>query len=123
MRSGLLSAVWHDLVAERSWSADASRTNVYAIASLWISLRILGSARLRRCPTRRSSRDGRFDGVAGSYLGQTAARLRELFRYAEAVPCVLVLDGVDALARRRGNRHLEIVACPTSSWTAFSATA
>jgi ATPase family associated with various cellular activities (AAA) len=45
----------------------------------------------------------RFDGVVGSYLGQTAARLRELFRYAEAVPCVLVLDEVDALAQRRGN--------------------
>lgn len=45
----------------------------------------------------------RFDGVVGSYLGQTAARLRELFRYAETVPSVLVLDEVDALAQRRGN--------------------
>ncbi|HEX3905193.1 MAG TPA: ATP-binding protein [Polyangia bacterium] len=45
----------------------------------------------------------RFDGVVGSYLGQTAARLRELFRYAEAVPSVLVLDEIDALAQRRGN--------------------
>ena len=34
----------------------------------------------------------RFDGVVGSYLGQTAARLRELFRYAETVPSVIVLD-------------------------------
>jgi Cdc6-like AAA superfamily ATPase len=45
----------------------------------------------------------RFDGVVGSYLGQTAARLRELFRYAEMVPSVLVLDEIDALAQRRGN--------------------
>jgi SpoVK/Ycf46/Vps4 family AAA+-type ATPase len=45
----------------------------------------------------------RFDGVVGSYLGQTAARLRELFRYAEAFPSVLVLDEIDALAQRRGN--------------------
>jgi SpoVK/Ycf46/Vps4 family AAA+-type ATPase len=45
----------------------------------------------------------RFDGVVGSYLGQTAARLRELFRYAEAVPSVLVIDEIDALAQRRGN--------------------
>ena len=45
----------------------------------------------------------RFDGVVGSYLGQTAARLRELFRYAESVPSVLVLDEIDALAQRRGN--------------------
>ena len=45
----------------------------------------------------------RFDGVVGSYLGQTAARLRELFRYAEATPSVLVLDEIDALAQSRGN--------------------
>lgn len=45
----------------------------------------------------------RFDGVVGSYLGQTAARLRELFRYAETVPSVLVIDEIDALAQRRGN--------------------
>jgi SpoVK/Ycf46/Vps4 family AAA+-type ATPase len=45
----------------------------------------------------------RFDGVVGSYLGQTASRLRELFRYAEAFPSVLVLDEIDALAQRRGN--------------------
>jgi SpoVK/Ycf46/Vps4 family AAA+-type ATPase len=45
----------------------------------------------------------RFDGVVGSYLGQTAARLRELFRYAEAVPSVLVIDEIDALAQRRGS--------------------
>jgi len=45
----------------------------------------------------------RFDGVVGSYLGQTAARLRQLFRYAEAVPSVLVLDEIDALAQRRGS--------------------
>jgi SpoVK/Ycf46/Vps4 family AAA+-type ATPase len=45
----------------------------------------------------------RFDGVVGSYLGQTAARLRELFRYAENAPSVLVLDEIDALAQRRGN--------------------
>ncbi len=45
----------------------------------------------------------RFDGVVGSYLGQTATRLRQLFRHAEAVPSVLVLDEIDALAQRRGN--------------------
>ena len=45
----------------------------------------------------------KFDSVVGAYLGQTAARLRELFRYAEAVPCVLVIDEIDAVAQRRGN--------------------
>ena len=45
----------------------------------------------------------RFDAVVGAYLGQTAAQLREVFAYAEAVPSVLVIDEIDALAQRRGN--------------------
>lgn len=45
----------------------------------------------------------RFDAIVGAYLGQTAAQLREVFAHAEAVPSVLVLDEIDALAQRRGN--------------------
>jgi hypothetical protein len=45
----------------------------------------------------------RFDGVIGAYLGQTAIHLRELFRFAEITPCVLIFDEVDALGKRRGN--------------------
>jgi SpoVK/Ycf46/Vps4 family AAA+-type ATPase len=45
----------------------------------------------------------RFDAIVGAYLGQTALRIRELFRFAEAIPSVLVLDEVDALGRARGN--------------------
>ncbi len=45
----------------------------------------------------------RFDGVIGAYLGQTAIHLRELFRFAERTPCVLMFDEVDALGKRRGN--------------------
>jgi len=45
----------------------------------------------------------RFDAVIGAYLGQTALHLRELFRFAEQTPCVLVFDEVDALAKKRGN--------------------
>jgi SpoVK/Ycf46/Vps4 family AAA+-type ATPase len=45
----------------------------------------------------------RFDAIVGAYLGQTAAQLREVFAYTEAVPSVLVLDEIDALAQRRGN--------------------
>jgi len=45
----------------------------------------------------------RFDGVIGAYLGQTAINLRELFRFTEHTPCVLVFDEVDALGKRRGN--------------------
>ena len=44
----------------------------------------------------------RFDGVIGAYLGQTAIHLRELFRFAERNPCVLMIDEVDALGKTRG---------------------
>ena len=44
----------------------------------------------------------RFDALVGSYLGQTALRLREVFRFAAENPCVLLFDEVDALAKRRG---------------------
>ncbi|MBN1605990.1 MAG: AAA family ATPase [Polyangiaceae bacterium] len=43
------------------------------------------------------------DAVMGAFLGQTALRVRELFRFAEAAPSVLLLDEVDALGRERGN--------------------
>ncbi len=45
----------------------------------------------------------RFDAVIGSYLGQTAIHLRQLFHFAETTPCVLLLDELDALGKRRGN--------------------
>jgi SpoVK/Ycf46/Vps4 family AAA+-type ATPase len=45
----------------------------------------------------------RFDAVVGAYLGQTALHLRELFRFAETTPCVLLIDEVDALGKKRGN--------------------
>ncbi len=45
----------------------------------------------------------RFDSLIGAYLGQTALRLREVFRYAAENPCVLLFDEVDALAKRRGS--------------------
>src|SRR5262249_17302873 len=45
----------------------------------------------------------RFDSVIGAYLGQTAIHLRQLFHFAETTPCVLLLDELDALGKRRGN--------------------
>lgn len=44
----------------------------------------------------------RFDTLVGSYLGQTSLRLREVFRFAELRPCVLLIDEIDAIGRRRG---------------------
>ena len=45
----------------------------------------------------------RFDSVIGAYLGQTAIHLRQLFHFTETTPCVLLLDELDALGKRRGN--------------------
>ncbi len=45
----------------------------------------------------------RFDAVIGAFLGQTAIHLRQLFHFAESTPCVLLLDELDALGKKRGN--------------------
>ena len=44
----------------------------------------------------------RFDVLVGAYLGQTAMRVHEVFRYAETHPCILLIDEIDAVGRRRG---------------------
>lgn len=44
----------------------------------------------------------RFDSLVGSYLGQTSSRLREVFRFAESRPSVIVIDEIDAVGRQRG---------------------
>lgn len=45
----------------------------------------------------------RFDAVIGAYLGQTAIQLRQVFQFVERTPCVLLLDELDALGKRRGS--------------------
>lgn len=45
----------------------------------------------------------RFDAVIGAFLGQTAIHLRQLFHFAETTACILLLDELDALGKRRGN--------------------
>lgn len=45
----------------------------------------------------------RFDAIVGAFLGQTAQRLRQLFEFASFTPCVLLIDEIDALGKRRGN--------------------
>jgi AAA+ superfamily predicted ATPase len=45
----------------------------------------------------------RFDAIIGAYLGQTAIHLRQLFHFTETNPCVLLLDELDALGKRRGS--------------------
>lgn len=45
----------------------------------------------------------RFDAVIGSFLGQTAIHLREIFRFISSTPCVLLFDEIDALGKQRGS--------------------
>lgn len=45
----------------------------------------------------------RFDEIIGAYLGQTASKLREIFSFIENTKCVLLLDEIDAIGRRRGD--------------------
>lgn len=47
----------------------------------------------------------RYDTVVDSYLGETASRLKRVFDFARATPCVLFLDEFDALGKERGDIH------------------
>ena len=46
----------------------------------------------------------RFDSLIGAYLGQTATHLREVFQFAARTACVVLLDEIDVLGKRRGNQ-------------------
>ena len=47
----------------------------------------------------------RLDGVISSYLGSTAKNIRQLFDFAQRVPCILFLDEFDAIAKIRDDEH------------------
>jgi AAA+ superfamily predicted ATPase len=47
----------------------------------------------------------RYDGIIGSYLGETAARLSKLFDYAKTRECVLFFDEFETLGKERGDIH------------------
>jgi SpoVK/Ycf46/Vps4 family AAA+-type ATPase len=47
----------------------------------------------------------RYEGVIGSFLGETASRLRTVFNYVRSRPCVLFLDEFDTLGKERGDPH------------------
>lgn len=47
----------------------------------------------------------RYEGLIGSYLGETASRLRKVFEYARARACVLFLDEFDTVGKERGDIH------------------
>lgn len=43
--------------------------------------------------------------VIGSYLGETGKHIGEALRYATTVPCILLLDELDAIAVQRNDRN------------------
>jgi SpoVK/Ycf46/Vps4 family AAA+-type ATPase len=47
----------------------------------------------------------RYEGVVGSFLGETASRLNRLFEYVVTRPCVLFFDEFDTLGKERGDVH------------------
>ena len=47
----------------------------------------------------------RYESVVGSYLGETAVRLRKLFEYASTRKCVLFFDEFETLGKERGDLH------------------
>jgi AAA+ superfamily predicted ATPase len=47
----------------------------------------------------------RYEGIIGSFLGETAGRLRRLFEYVSTRHCVLFFDEFDTLGKERGDPH------------------
>jgi SpoVK/Ycf46/Vps4 family AAA+-type ATPase len=47
----------------------------------------------------------RYETMIGSYLGETAARLKRVFDYARMTPCLLFFDEFDAIGKERGDVH------------------
>jgi AAA+ superfamily predicted ATPase len=47
----------------------------------------------------------RYETVIGSFLGETASRLKKVFDYVRSRPCVLFLDEFDTLGKERGDPH------------------
>jgi AAA+ superfamily predicted ATPase len=47
----------------------------------------------------------RYEGVIGSYLGETALRLLRLFQYVATRHCVLFFDEFDTIGKERGDTH------------------
>lgn len=47
----------------------------------------------------------RYESMIGSYLGETASRLKRIADYAKTTPCVLFFDEFDAIGKERGDIH------------------
>ena len=47
----------------------------------------------------------RYEAMIGSFLGETASRLKHVFEYVRTTPCVLFFDEFDAVGKERGDIH------------------
>lgn len=47
----------------------------------------------------------RYEGVVGSYLGETTARLQRVFEHVRTRNCVLLFDEFDTIGKERGDEH------------------
>jgi len=47
----------------------------------------------------------RYESLIGSYLGETAGKLKKAFDFARTTPCVLFFDEFDAIGKERGDIH------------------
>ena len=47
----------------------------------------------------------RYEAIIGSYLGETAQRISEVFKYARSRHCVLFFDEFDTVGKERGDRQ------------------
>lgn len=47
----------------------------------------------------------RYEGLIGSFLGETASRMETLFAAVRTRPCVLFFDEFDTVAKERGDTH------------------
>ena len=47
----------------------------------------------------------RYEGIIGSYLGETAQRIGQVFEYARSRRCVLFFDEFDTVAKERGDQQ------------------
>lgn len=47
----------------------------------------------------------RYEAIIGSYLGETAQRIEQVFEHARSRQCVLFFDEFDAIGKERGDLH------------------
>lgn len=47
----------------------------------------------------------RYDGLIGSFLGETASRLNRIFEYVRQRHCLLFFDEFDVIGKERGDKH------------------